>query len=253
MQRLGDNFLTRTTFTDNQHREIVGGQSADGVPNGPYRLAFANDAHALRDLIGELTMASRQVLPFLRILQRNGRLDAQFLKNLIIVVVEVTFPAVDHFKGANALFLTVEQWYTKQIARLVARFDIDFFIEAAVVVRIVHTDRAAGLDDLTNNSQVVRQPEFASFNSQCRTGHQFLLFLVPDKDAGPVGSQQPSGFLGDQFQQRAGVGGSGKMRCNSQCRFQLRNALGSSSPFLCGTHAGRQDASDNDGMREQVG
>src|SRR5690606_11804640 len=104
--------------------------------------------------------------------------------------VERSVGLVDQLERADSLLVAVNQRRAQQAACAITALLVDGLIESSVGIGVVDADRAAGLDDLSHDALIVRQPEPPPFHAQRRAGDELPLVAVPQKNARPLAAEQ---------------------------------------------------------------
>ena len=202
MDRLGDDLLARAVLAQDQHGQIGVGHAADDRAEGLDGWASADQPHLLRRLLGDAAVGGEQLLPVLGVFQGHGRVRRQLAQRLLVVPGKSSFLLVDQLEGAEQFSRPAAHGDAQQRARLVAELFVDAAVDGPRLAAGVHPPGLAGVDHLAHDAAVVGDAEFAARRAQGRPADEDMVRLVPQKDAGPIGVQQPRGRFGHLDEQR---------------------------------------------------
>ena len=151
-------------------------------------------------------VAREQLLEVLRVLQRDRGMRGQFDQRRFVVVGEIAGELVDDFERAEHLAVRAVQRHAQQRAGLVAQLR-STWRSISAPSETSNAPRLAGVDHLAHDAGVVGNPQLVALQPKRRAADERVIRPVPQKDAGPVGREQPRGGFGHLHQQRFHLAG----------------------------------------------
>ena len=130
-------------------------------------------------------------------LRRKSRQSYVPLRGCVGKLVD-DFECTEQFAGACT------QRHTDERVCLIAQLPIDVAVDLPLLIKVGagHAPSDPLLNDLPNNSGVVGDPELSSLDAERGSADEQMIWLIPKKDAGAVGVEEPSSGLGHLFKKR---------------------------------------------------